>query len=504
LVIHSSSALETDFSNARLSACTVFDSDLSASTFANAILRDVVFEQCDLSDVDLSSTAQCERVDIIGCRGVDGGALLVAGLNVTEAGMESTCAAPRTTMGAKPRALSRPLDRTAATRIQVRYSSASSRTSAPLAYRIQTLLREIRARRLLGAGYKDAMRKARDSVGSHYADAFTGSLTRQAFRILIDRQSRLSASVALPMLAYRQLAAALSAQAPELEYARLPELVIVDGDAPAASFVDLGTETYIVLSVGLLAMTSRLARHTVAWLAPSTITFIDVPHKPHGPSATRRTLERSLGEVVDSGGYFTSAVRLQVGGFRDAQATALALTLLCFALAHELGHFVQAAQEIASEAPARAIETQADVFAAQLLSHLDGMDGDALVDSELDGVRTGEIKDEIKDLIHPALEAMLAAGAVSESEATEMRGMFDDVVLETSRFSECGWVPATVAAFIIAMSGSAGYHERRDAEGRVVAVLQDAFGPTEAAKVLAEMEAPDTALGMLRRVFERP
>jgi uncharacterized protein YjbI with pentapeptide repeats len=499
VVIASGEASRCSFEDADVSHCTFSDVRFASSAFGGAMVRQTVFERCDLAEVDVDD-ASWEDVDFVDCRNLDAAFVATDGVNVTAT--TSDARPQRRALGATPRSLMRSVS-AAAPALTVRYARAGTRSPPPLGYRLQTLARQVTIWVSLGSGYRRAQREWASHPVSEYAEVLPRSRAIAALQTLMGTDTGVSV-LAIAGPGYRAAIEAVQKRHPSLELEAFPALVLVDGDFPVANYVDLGGERYIVMSDGLVGMTIRLARYCIAWVCPPAISYMD-RWPEAGARSTQDALAEALAEFARSGGDISGLGRLQVTGMRDLQANWLQMTFLLFVLGHELAHFLQSTGVLSGADSPFELETAADVQAARLLEGDAELDGDAMLMDALRDIdptfarrairqatasaRPGEVEPEVVE----AVEALL------EDDDFEWRGEeFADAV---DRFASCDWHAAAVAAFILALGGSAGYHGANDLQARISTVIRAAFGERVLADVLREMASEETALGMLRGAF---
>jgi uncharacterized protein YjbI with pentapeptide repeats len=499
VVLASGTATRCTFDMTDFSHCTLSDMDLTGSTFVGASLHDVVFERCDLARIDITD-AVWEEVDLIDCRNVEASLAELEHVNVSDRDTGPMGHPRRTALGATPRSLARHQGAEADGSISVRYARAMSRGRPPFGYRLQTLGRDVSIWVALGSEYHRVRLEYAGQPEAEYHNPFPKNRLSGALRTLLGAHQP-AAEVAIAGLQYRALIEALREQYPSLQSEGFPQLVVVDGDFPHANFVDLGNETYIVISGGMLGMTIRLARYCIAWVYPPAISYMDAWPAERDPRSLRNTLAMRLREVARSRGDFVALERIQVTGMRDMQANCLTMTFLRFVLGHELAHFLQSRGVLRADGSRFELETQADVLAARLLRLDPDLDGDA------------NMLEAVRKMSEPDMRAVLRIAAATTMRRETRRALLpgvnlfeldpksEEFVSEISRFADCDWFAAAVTAFIVTIGGSAGYHGTHDSLGHVATVIRDAFSEELLEEVTSEMASAASVLGMLHRVF---
>jgi hypothetical protein len=296
---------------------------------------------------------------------------------------------------------------------------------------------------------------------------------------------------------YRLLIGDLRKRQPALADVEFPQLVIVDGNLATARYVEAGDDRYVVLSRGLEATAIRLARYCIAWLVPGSISYMDNWPTSKENAALRFALEEELVGFARSGGDISGLGRIQVTGLRDLQAHYLLITFVAFALSHELSHFLRMRDGAWANRSPRDHELQADVDAAQ-----------ALPEHDIDGDRemVEALRDTDPELARRMLRLMESRQGFRDEFPDDISDADLKLILEAapevaSRFADCDWNAAAVAAFILIVGGSVGYGNGIDLVGRAMHVVREAFGEESASEVERELAGPDSVLSMLRNVF---
>jgi uncharacterized protein YjbI with pentapeptide repeats len=498
VVIASSQALGCRFIGASISHCTLSDVDLDGSSFAAAQIREVLFERCDFQNIDVEGTVW-ENVDLVECHNVDPALAGLDQVSITMAEKDGSNVFPRrTTLGAIPRSLARPdIASSGPTEVKVRYAQAPTTYRPPLGYRLQTLARELNLWIALGSNYRSTQRKlARDPDPS-----FTALLPRS--RLLGALGTLLGTNPApderrVSEIAYRLLTKAFQERYPDLKDTVFPELVLVDGNYPVANFVDRGKHRYIVVSTGMEVTTIRLARYCIAWLLPSAVSYMDRWPSGDRPEAIRAALAQGLEGFGHSRGDISGLGRIQITGLRDLQATYLTMTFLAFVLGHELAHFLQAEEIVSSDDFPYERETQADVVAAWVLKFEHELDGDAMVIEEIGEMTVDEVRTAFRSAGRSRRHLRMRLQDIPDAALDPRSETF---IAGLSRFAHCDWHAAAVAAFILIVGGSGGYHGADDLEAHMSAVIRGAFGDDTAAALTNEIATEGSVLQMLRDVF---
>jgi hypothetical protein len=430
-------AFRCGFDGAEMSHCTLIDVNLESSSFDRAKVRDVVFERCDFTDVQ-ALDAVWEDVDFIDCRNL-GNAL-------------PSRSKRRSALGATPRPLAN-LRGAEAGSIGSKYAQVATRSRVPSGYRRQALARAFRLWSTSGLRF-----------------AFLGG----------------DAEEQLVGMQYRYLLDRLRDRHPSLGSIEFPTLTLVDGNRPTATYVELNGEKHIVLSVGMVVMTIRLARYCIAWSCPPAISYMDAWPARRSISELRKGLSASLAEFAAARGDISGLGRIQVSGHYDNRATCLALTFLQFVLGHELAHFLQAASVLPGDIDS---ELQADAHSLEMLRGEPELDGDAL---------SAEMADEL-DLLGEM--EFLVATLAAQFETLESEGDSEsEMALEgTPRFSSCDWHTSAAAGFILALGGSATHWGDDDPLARALAMTREALDDQAADELRCEIENRESVLGMLRR-----
>jgi hypothetical protein len=435
-------ASRCEFDGAEMSHCTLIDMNLESSSFDQATLRDVVFERCDFTDVEVGQ-AVWEDVDFVDCRNLG---------NTLPPRSER-----RSALGATPRPLaSRGGARTSGS-IGARYGQVNTRSRVPLGYRRQTLARAFRLWSAWG------LRLA--FFGGDVEDQFVGTQ-------------------------YRYMQGRLRERYPALASIEFPSLTFVDGNRPIATYVDLDGEKQIVLSMGMTVLSVRLARYCIAWSCPPAISYMDAWPERRSTPELRRRLSTSLTEFAASRGDVSGLGRIQVSGRYDNRATCLGLTFLRFVLGHELAHFLQGAGVLPDNIDS---ELQADAHSLEMLREEPELDGDALLP---------DVAGDELDLLEEA--RFLVAELVARFEALESQGDAESemAIADPPRFSSCDWHASAAAAFILALSGSAIYRDDVAPLARALAMVQEALGDQAVDELMREAQSRGSVLGMLQRAFD--
>jgi uncharacterized protein YjbI with pentapeptide repeats len=502
VVVASSEASRCSFERAIMSRCTLVDTSFRRCNFVGARLEEVVFEGCDLTGADIRGTSwhQVEFVDCI----LDESLAGLRTVTVNDRRRRSGARPGMTVFGAVPRSMARLDGATEAhSSIVVRYSGGSSKSRPPVGYRLQTLARQLTTWVSAGSNYPSIRRKALREDEA-LALAFPRSRVWGALRTLAGWDT--SGANLVYEVPYRNLVAAVRERHPAVRTIALPQLVVVDGDYPLANYIDFGDERYIVLSNGLIVMTIRLARYCIAWTYPSAVSYMDEWPRVIDEAAMRAALTENLRRFARSRGDLTRLGRVQLAGMRDMQSLQLGQTFMYFVLGHELGHFLQAVGILASAGSHFDAETQADVLAARLLMENGSLDGDAELIEMIGSLTPEEIRQGYTfvrfTLKQRGLQVPPALSA-EELEALMGSDPSSEAFLEgLARFASCDWYAAAIAAFIVALGGSTGYHGIDDVMLRVTSVVGEAFGESVAAEVASELADEGTVLNMLRVAFD--
>jgi hypothetical protein len=475
--------LGCSFERARISRCTFSDVDLRRSSFKDAEVEDVIFERCNFEGVE---GGKWENVDFVDCRN------LGDDLPTSPGGGEDEGA--RTALGALPRPVVREHPRGGDDALVVRYSRAGNWTPPPFGYRLQTLARQVTAWIALGSSYHEVRsRVANDPL---QAMQFPKRRWLAVLRILLGvAPDRDTASVAA--LVYRLQLDGLRARRPEVEAVSFPQLVLVDGDRPAAHYVEAGGDRYVVINRGLEVMAIRLARYCIAWVLPQAISYMDSWVETEDTDVAQAALEERLADLVLLRGDVSGLGRLQVTGMRDMQATQLAMTFLAFVLGHELAHFMRSAGLLAASTEADP-EVQADVDAIRLLATEEELDGDEMLAEALREADPAMLREGLQ-LAASELGAPEETG--DEIAAMSIDELREEVASEVTRFADCDWKAAAVAAFILIFGGSVGYRGDPDLMERITRAVRGGLGEDAARELEEEFARDDSALSMLRRVF---
>jgi hypothetical protein len=476
VIVAASSLERSRLDRAVLQDCTFTRVDLTDSRFDGASMTRVVFEHCDLTGVDLTSVA-IEDVDFVACMGVDTG-----------------CGAQRTAVGAIPRDLA-PTSNGPRLTITRRYADAMTRSSPPVGYRMQTLLRSVTLWIALGDKYE----KARQEFEEHSPQTVDLVLPRSrlwgALHILFAPDRRDGTDLIVGPV-YEKVCQAVRASHPEVEAdgRGLPELVCVDGDRPRAELVIAEDHQYLLVSGGLIAMAIRLARYCVGWILPAAISFMDNWPEDHSVAGMRSALATNLEMFAKSGHDVSGLPRLQVTGMRDMQATSLMMTFLAFVLAHEVAHALQAhGTVLLAEMPIADRELAADVFACRLVAGENELDGDAEMLEAIREMHGGQAQRAFR-----SVQAAMRIRGVRMPEAAETTASVDASSEESlgamARFTNSSWHAAAITVFLLALGGPS-------AMARVRVAVGTTFDEQLLEKILVETESEDMVLGMVRRAF---
>ena len=358
VIIAAADLRQSQLAGAALRDCTLIRVDLRGCNLADVSMARVVFERCDLTAVDFGSVAM-EDVDFVACVGIE----------AEDAARTATGALPRSFMassdGPRPAVVGR-------------YADAMTRSTPPLGYRVQTLLRSVALWISLGGGYQKARRELAARDPQEVDLVLPRSRVWGGLRILLswDRQDGVDQFVGQ---IYADVRRAVLALHPEAEDERpLPQMVVVDGDRPMAELVIVGDHDHLVVSGGLLVLAIRLARYCIGWILPHAISYMDIWPVDNSVAGRRAALTSNLKAFAAIGHDVSGLPRIQITGMRDTQATSLAMTFLAFVLAHEIAHALEPRGAVPTVKGASADrELAADVFACRLLAGEDELDGDA-------------------------------------------------------------------------------------------------------------------------------
>ncbi len=486
------------FDGAQIRRCTFSDIDLDFSTFAGAVVHDVVFERCDFAGVNLANVGgEWRDVDFLDCLNLDPAFEPAAETGVWVG--ESTAEAPfqRGALGAYPRALAREAPPVGRESIAGRYAQAEIQSPPPLGYRLQTVARFVSLWIGLGPDYHEVRREAL-KVDDGLALSFPKRRWVAVLRMLLGVREDIG-SVSVARYAYRLLSEGLRDRDPSLAEVELPELVVVNGSLPTARYVESAGGSYIVISRGLEVTATRVARYCIAWLAPDSIEYMDAWPASRDQATVRAAVEASLEDFARSGGDIAVTGRVQVGGLRDSQALALMMSLLTFAVAHELAHFLRNRGLLGPSDPRLDPEGQADVDAVRMLAEVAGGNGDEDLIEALRNMPPDFLRSYYKRRLSKLDEIPLSVRGLSDAEVAELH---DSVMPYVSRFADCDWVPAVIAAFIMAFGGSVGYRDNPNLFERSTRVVRASLGEEAVSDLVEEFSRPDSVLGMLRSVFE--
>jgi Pentapeptide repeats (9 copies) len=477
-------ARRISFRAAYIHCCTFADVDLNGADFREAHLEDVVFERCTFVGSRFEDVT-FEHVDFLACRELDFSALPGRPW-LSASGRE------RPALGASPRRLDRQ-DDGLPPQLKVRFSNAGTRSRPSLGYRLQTLARELTIWIAMGSRYREAREKAKGVVNEEVL-AFVLPKYRwlAALEILFGIELSDTRNISTAQLVYEGLVEELKERHQGLRAADLPELVLVDGNFPAAHYIQIGGDTYIVATVGLEVMTTRLARYCIAWLLPPSISYMDRWPPSRDVGATRLALAEALQEFRRSGGDISGLGRVQIKGLHDWQAHLLASCFLSFALAHELSHHLHV----------RGLSRGAELTNPELQADLDAV---LMLDTELDGDRflLGALRDLDPGDIRAEMRRGEAQGTAPPGSAElPIKELIDTFLAGASRFVECEWNVGVVAAFILIFGGSVGYREDGgDLLERAMTVVDRAFGELAAEELGIELARQGSVLEMLADIF---
>ncbi len=484
VIIASGTAARCSFKGAHLTNCTLVELSLCGARFTDASLCEVRFDRCDFTGAEMAPL-ECDDVAFIECENVP-----------------STFAyeSRRTVVGANPRTFSRsadvPGDRSS---VSSRYTTALTESIPPIGYRLQTLARNLLIWISLGAHYAEAREQLLAAAGPKVADfLLPRRRLRNVIRLLTGVEYDIAGLSGFVASQYDDAVAQLREHCATGALDPLPELVITDGNRPRAALVDSGAERYLVVNVGLVVMTIRVARYCIAWVLPHAISHLDVWPDSRDSASIRVQLAENLAVFAAGSGDIGKLPRIQVSGLRDYQAQALGTTFLRFILAHELAHAI----EMEDNGPRDDAEMNADVLAARILAEDRELDGD------LEMVETMSQMDRnfLRVAYRSAETTMKHRGTtiphLSDDELASLDPSSDEFLAEVDRFASCSWAAAAVAATMLVLGGSGGYRSSSSSDSleRIAVVIERAFGATTRDAVLAEMDN-NTALGMLRQVF---
>jgi hypothetical protein len=505
VVVLSSQASGCTFMGAQLISCTFSDVTMNGSSLNGATLRDTVFEQCDLADV-VAGDSTWENVDLVDCRNVSEELAALAHVTVIVGGRggKGVITPARTTLGATPRSLWTDARGDAPERVTVRYAGASTRSRPPLGYRIETLARLLSVWIALGSDYWEARRNWRRADTPMLTDIFPRSRPLFALKVLAGSvQPQDHEHIAA--FAYELLVEAFERRYPDLGGIALPELIFVDGNRPVVKYVDLGERAYIVMSIGMEVMTIRLARHCVAWTCPEAVSYMDDPPTHTKPDAIRDVLRRDLEWFARSGdGDIAGVGRIQVSGLRHTHASIVTMTFLAFTLAHEMAHFLHSRGFVDLDGGAWGGELEADILAAKVLMEEEELDGDTMLIEDVKKVDVAEIRRVLRRTQREMTGDSVDQIDIDEIPDEALKQFAEELAPQVSRFAECNWHAAAIAALILIVGGSIGYDSEDDPVQRMTMVIRAAFGEDVLASVEKEMATKGSVLHLLNDVFSRP
>lgn len=411
--------------DATLSRVSFLSCNLGAASLLRASLKDVVFEDADLSEVDFSGATlngvvfrRCQNVGSI--RPASLARLLSTNAEVVVErfdGMQEGVLGESGYFGSRPAVRVRPRSNDQiigpSHPLQIRYSVPTIDRVPPFGYRVELATEILLLLVAVFPNYKSARRRILASTPAS-SRAAVGDISLPRRPLLLSAALILGLPTANLPGQWRGAADMLASMLFEnlLQVSRdagtvfetEPQLLIVESKAIDAKQVTINGVPYLYMTSGMALFCTRLTKYLTGMVLPLAVVFEEDEEEPVTPATAEQVYSRLRAGLVDvrDGSDPSQLPLIQIGGLRLLESRGLAMTWEAFVLAHELGHAMIDAdidcegilhsirRDIASldydPKLGSAEEIICDIFAARMVSEkLDYLDGDREM---LDGVRS--------------------------------------------------------------------------------------------------------------------